>query len=289
MNLYAKYISLLIAGFILSAHAENPDATNKPATNPLAELHWHRGPYEGQIGSESSIAVPQGYAFLDAADTKKFMEINHNLSSGDEYLLVPDSGKWWVAFEYTDSGYVKDDETIDGKALLESIKQSTQEGNVERKKRGWSSMSVLGWRFEPQYDKTNNRLEWALLGQSDNTKQIVVNYNTRLLGREGLIQAVLVAAPDDMDVAVSDFKQTLNGFQFSPGKRYAEFRSGDRVAEFGLGALIAGGAAAAIAKTGAGKGLLSGAIAAIVAAKKLIVLGIAAIGAAIKKMFSKKS
>jgi uncharacterized membrane-anchored protein len=48
----------------------------------------------------------------------------------------------------------------------------------------------------------------------------------------------------------------MTGLSFRPTQAYTEFREGDKTAEYGLSALIAGGAAAAVVKSGAGKGLI---------------------------------
>jgi uncharacterized membrane-anchored protein len=83
---------------------------------------------------------------------------------------------------------------------------------------------------------------------------------------------------------VASFKTALAGFDFNSGEKYSEFRAGDHVAEFGLGALVLGGAAAVAAKTGFWKVLLAG----LAAGWKAIAVAVAAAGAAIKKLFTRK-
>jgi hypothetical protein len=86
-----------------------------------------------------------------------------------------------------------------------------------------------------------------------NCVQYTVNYNIRLLGRAGVMNAVLVSDPTALENDIRAFKTTLAGFSFDPGERYSEYRAGDKIAEYGLTGLIVGGAAAAAAKTGAFK------------------------------------
>ena len=66
----------------------------------------------------------------------------------------------------------------------------------------------------------------------------------------------------------------MNGFEFTSGNRYAEFMAGDKVAEYGLTALVAGGAGAALAKSGLlakmWKAIVLGAIAAFAGLKKVL-------------------
>lgn len=254
-------------------------------SNPLLQLAWQMGPGQASIGDKGTINIPEGFAFLGAADTKKFMELNQNLAADDEYLIAPKSLAWFAVFEFNPTGYVKDNDTIDANQVLDSVKEGTAAGNEERKKRGWSTMSITGWRFQPQYDSQAKLLEWAFMAKDDATNSPIVNYNTRLLGRTGVMQVLLVADPGVIDTAVGSLKTVLTGYTFVPGERYSEFKQGDRVAEFGLAALIAGGAAAVAAK----KGFFAAIAAFFAAAWKFIVLVVVAALTRFKSLFKKKS
>ena len=107
---------------------------------------------------------------------------------------------------------------------------------------------------------------------------ISVNYTVRLLGRSGVMSAMLVSDPASLDNDMKAFKTALAGFDFASGQKYSEFRAGDKVAEYGLAALVVGGAAAAAAKAGLFKYL-----------GKFIwvgLLGLAGLWAAFRKFFS---
>ena len=145
-------------------------------------------------------------------------------------------------------------------------------------------MTILGWRFQPRYDKQNKLLEWAFLAKEDKSNSQIINYNTRLLGRTGVMEVVLVADPEILDTAVAAFKDTIKGYNFVPGERYAEYRQGDRIAEFGLAALIAGGAAAVATK----KGFWAALVGFFVAAKKLIIAAVIGLLAWIGSLFKRK-
>jgi len=88
------------------------------------------------------------------------------------------------------TGYVKDDEKIDPDPLLESIRKGTEASNEQRKSRGWSTLTIVGWKLPPRYDTQDRRLEWAIDARSDGGA--VVNYNTRVLGRHGVTSVTLV-------------------------------------------------------------------------------------------------
>ena len=135
-------------------------------------------------------------------------------------------------------------------------------------------MTIVGWEMKPRYDETTHNLEWAIRGESEGKP--VVNFNTRLLGRKGVMRVTLVEDPSALEATLPLFKQALGGFSYKEGSRYAEFRSGDKVAKYGLSALVVGGAAAVAAKSGLLKGLW-----------KLIVAAVAGGAAFLKRIFSR--
>jgi len=171
-------------------------------------------------------------------------------------LVAPkeESKLWFVVFEYDPIGYVSDEEkdTLDSQAILESIKQGTEEANKIRIKQGVSPMNVIGWYEEPHYDVDSHNLVWAVLGEEEEagTKFRTVNYNTRLLGRHGVMAVVLVTDPATLDSDKPEVEDLIAHFSWKAGKSYAEWVAGDKVAEIGLTALVAGGAGAVLAKTG---------------------------------------
>lgn len=258
------------------AFSEPQTEEQKRILEVMRSLNWVKGPQQVQVGPNATYNLPQGYVFLNPAETKRFMELMHNPSSGSEYYFSPQDMRWMATFHYVDTGYVKDDEKIDADALLESLKQGTEEGNKERRARGWETLSIAGWKYPPHYDTQTKRLEWAIDAR-DSKNNPVINFNTRILGRHGVTSATLVVDPAQIDVAISEFKTTLKDYEYVAGNRYQEFVPGDKVAEYGLAALVAGGTAAALVKTGAAKWLW----------KLLGVAGIAAL-AGLKALFGRK-
>lgn len=109
-----------------------------------------------------------------------------------------------------------------------------------------------------------------------------MNYTVRILGRSGVMNAILVTTPETLLTDLQEFRTALNGYDFVAGQRYAEFKQGDKVAEYGLAALIIGGAAAAAAKSGIFK----------VLGKFAGVIGVAVIGTVgvfFRKFFKRKA
>lgn len=261
-----------------------------PTITALKSLKWKYAPQVGSIGNEATIALSSDVAFLGAADTNRFLEINGNLPCKQLncYALVAQSFGWFAIFSFDQSGYVKDDETIDPDVLLKILKENNVSSLDEKRQRGLPLLYLDGWYIPPHYDVISKRLEWGTKAHGE-TGAITVNYSIRLLGRDGVMSAVLVSNPSSLDVDLKAFKQALQNFTFNAGKTYAEFREGDKVAEYGLTALIVGGAAAAAAKSGVGKGLFAAGAGLI----KLLAVGALALLVGvlnfIRGLFSKKN
>lgn len=266
---------LALATSFIPATAQESDGDSA-----ISDLPWQVGPAKGQIGDKATIEVPEGYAFLGAEGTGQLNEMLQNPPTGaDEYTLAPKDLSWFSFFSFDDVGYVKDDEKLDNADILASIKEGTEASNAERRKRGWETMRIEGWSFPPQYDKQLNLLEWAILAEAENSRQKVVNYNTRMLGRHGVMEVVLVADPEGLNTAIGQFKTLVPGYSFNGGEKYAEFQAGDHVAEYGLAALITGGAAAVASK----KGFFAAIALFLAKAWKLVLIGIAGGWAAFRK------
>lgn len=252
----------------------------------LSDLPWQFGPAKVQVGPQATIEVPDGYAFLDPEGTKRLNVLMENPpDETDTYTLAPTDMRWTAFFDYDDIGYVKDDEKLDPDDILKSVKEGTEESNKERRSRGWDTLTLVGWKNPPQYDTQFKSLAWSFLARNDKSQTEVVNYNARILGRSGVMNVVLVSDPESLDASVADFKGALDGFAFTPGQAYTDFHAGDRVAEYGLAALITGGVAAVAAK----KGFFAVIATFFAAAWKFILIGLAAVGGAIKRLFGRKA
>ncbi|RDS83195.1 DUF2167 domain-containing protein [Dyella psychrodurans] len=276
-----KRFFIVLVALLLACAGETAFAQR----SAISSLPWQMGPTTVKLGGHASLNVPDGYAFLDPAGTRSLNDVLHNPpAERDQYTLAPKTLNWIAFFAYEDIGYVKDDEKLEPDAILQSYREGTAEGNKERKARGWDELNILGWSAQPEYDTQIKSLAWSILLEDAQTHQHIVNYNTRLLGRHGVMDVTVVTPPSKLDAAIVDFKSTLPGFQYLPGESYAEYRPGDRVAEYGLAALITGGALAVAAK----KGLFTVIGGFLVAAWKFLLIGFAAVGAWFKNLFKKK-
>jgi uncharacterized membrane-anchored protein len=249
-----------------------------------SKLNIVRGPAKARMESVAQIDVPSGYSFLDGAGTRKLMKASGEPVSGREVgLMAPTNGDWTVIFEFSDVGYVKDDEKdkLDADKLLASIKSGTAEANKERQRNGQPPLEVVGWDQPPQYDTATHNLEWAVRATS--AGRTIINYNTRLLGRKGVMEIVLIVEPENLQAALPKFKGLLANYAFQTGQSYAEYRPGDKMAAYGLTALVVGGAAVGAAKLG----LFASLVVLLKKAWTLVVAAVVAVAAFFRKIFAR--
>ena len=258
------------------------------AEEAWSAIPWTEGPAVGEMGPWAQIQVPENYLFTGPEGTQKVLELTENPPDPETVgVLIPtgETENWMVFFDYSDSGHVKDDErdSIDGDALLESLKTGTEAGNEERRANGWDSLHVTDWIVPPGYEPSTNRLAWGVRmrqGAGDN----VANYDVRVLGRTGVMSVTLTCSPDQVKPLIPVLQELLNGFDFKAGQKYAEWRSGDKMAAYGLTGLIVGGAAVGAAKLG----FFAKFFAVIAKFAKVVILALLAFIGAIWKLFTGK-
>ena len=244
---------------------------------PQAEAHFRLGP---------------NFRYLEKADTRKVLEQLWGNPPDDTVLgmIVPteptllEDSSWAVVVTYSDEGYVSDEDAakIDYDEMLASMKDSTQDENAARKEAGYGAVELVGWAVPPRYDGASKKLYWAKELAFEGSQGHTINYDIRVLGRRGYLSLNAVAGMSELPVVQTGMQQLLTMTEFDAGARYADFdESTDKVAAYGVAALIGGGLAAKaglFAKIG------------LVLAKfwKLLLIGVVAIGALIKRFFSKK-
>jgi len=239
-------LSLLIAvSCVLPVRAEED-------RHPLA---WQAGPKAITVGDKlATIDLTKEYAFAGKEDMQRVEKAMGNPVDGNELGMIISTDKaqnWMIYLDYEPMGYVKDDEgdKLDAKAILESMQKGNEEANERRKEEGIPPIHIIGWQVPPHYDKVTHNLEWELVAQSGDEK--LVNANTRLLGRRGVVSVTLAGSPEDVRKAQSRLDDIIRRFQYNKGNKYSDFVPGqDKVAELGLTALVAGGLGAAAVKTG---------------------------------------
>ncbi len=288
--------SLMTAGLLAcalfagaSAAQDTTDAADAAKLKTfLGSLHYRTG--DVALPSASAhLNVQPGFRYLDHDDARKVLEQYWGNPPDDSVLgmLVPDAApldsdrSWAVVVTYSDDGYVSDEDAskTNYDELLAQMKTDIHDSNGERKKAGYGSLELLGWAQPPRYDANGKRLYWAKEIQFDGAAVHTLNYDIRVLGRQGYLSLNAISGMDELAVVKDGMTQVLPMAEFDSGQRYADYQPGnDKLAGYGLAALVGGGIAA---KTGlfAKLGLL------LLGLKKGLILVVVAIGAFIKKLF----
>ena len=265
---------LLISGKDWVVHHKPQHEFFERLGSAVKEKHVFEGFYHDTLGEKDrALPIAKARAFLlrmfdgecvrssklDAHERgytrKEFDALSQNLYAESELgaLLSPQgqSDGFWTFFEFDDIGYIKDaaEEKLDADSMWSEMKENSDEANKARKEQGYPSSQLVAWTVKPNYNAQTQRLEWAYSFRSEGQKKDTVNYNTRLLGRHGVMR-VTVVPMGDLDNSLPLFNTTIAGFEFKDGNRYAQFSSGDKLAKAGLAALVVGGVAAAAAKSG---------------------------------------
>ncbi|MBS0419279.1 MAG: DUF2167 domain-containing protein [Proteobacteria bacterium] len=276
-------VALLLLGSAPLQAAEDSQAARDAFIEQMRALNWVKGPATVNVEGDSKLVIPDQYVYLDAGNTRKFLELQHNLGNGREVMVAPRNMEWAAYLEFSAEGYVKDNEKIDAPALLKTLQTNTQAGNAERKRRGWTELRLVDWATPPVYNTATKRLEWATILESTDGR--AVNFSTKILGRRGYTTVIMVTDPANLGAAEDSLDHVLTGYSFNPGETYADWRSGDKVAEYGLAALIVGGVAAVAAK----KGLFSVLAGFLAASWKFIMIGVVAAVTWVRNLFTRKS
>ena len=251
----------------------------------VGDIQWIEGPNTAELGGKTAkITFGEPYVFCGAQDAIAIMRSMGNLADETTVgFLAPKEDDWFLLFEYNEEGYIKnaDQEDLDAEAILENVRIGTEKANEYRKEQGYSPLNIVGWHTRPQYDSATNNLVWAIIAESEEQGQMsqVINYNMRLLGREGYMSVCLVADPAQLDLIKPDADELIRGFEFQKGKKYSEYVQGDKVAKYGLAALVAGGAGATAVKFGLLSFLAKG--------WKIIVIGVVGVFAALKNQIKR--
>jgi uncharacterized membrane-anchored protein len=261
------------------------NAEAQRAQRLFRSIRWQKGPDVGKLGTVAEIQIPEGYQLTDREGAAAWAELTQNIDNPNRLGVMMPSDKdanWFIIFTYDDSGHVKDEDKsqLDAAAILASLRAGNDEANKMRRSKGWAEMTIVGWITPPAYEESTHHLVWAIRGQSHGEE--IANYNTRILGRTGVMSANLVVDPKDLEQVVPTSRKVLEGFEFASGNKYAEWRSGDKIAAYGLTGLITGAAAVGAAKTG----LLAKLALVFAKAGKAIFIGIAALAAGLWKFLT---
>lgn len=242
-------------------------------------------------GGITELNVPDSFYYLSPEDSEKVLVAWGN-PPGNKTLgmLVPSrtgvgaDESWAVVITYDDSGHVEDDEAagINYDELLADMQSASADDNAARKEAGFGTVELVGWAEEPRYDAATRKFYWAKHLRFSESEGDTLNYNVRVLGREGVLELNAIASMQQLSDVRSEMPAVIEMASFKDGQRYADYNEAtDRTAAYGLAALVAGGAAAKV-------GLWAKLLALLLAFKKIILFAVIAIGAWAAQFFARR-
>ena len=284
----AALFSLALSGPAMAA-ADGATASEN-AAQFLQSLTFQEGTIK-LPGDIATLTLPPSFRYLPPADTERLLVEGWGNPPGSVTLgmIVPanvsplDQNGWGAVITYDKDGHVKDDDadSIKYDELLKDMQQGVSDNNAARKEKGYPPMTLVGWAERPHYDKAQHKLYWAKELRTEGDQGSGLNYNIRVLGREGVLVLNAIAGRDQLDAIKGEMQKVTAFTNFNPGQRYTDFNSStDKTAEYGLAALVAGGVAAKL-------GLFGKLLALLLAFKKIILLAVAGFGSVIYKFFKR--
>jgi len=241
-------------------------------------------------GGMATITLPPSFRFLGEQDSRKLLVAWGNppeSAQGVLGMLVPadvsplSEDGWAIVVTYDDDGYVNDEDakTLNYDKVLNEMQEQTVASNEARQKEGFEPITLVGWAEPPHYDAAAHKLYWAKELKFGSSTDHTLNYSIRILGRRGVLVLNAVSSIDQLATVKKGTPDVLAAVEFNEGHRYADYLPGtDKAAAYGIGGLILGA-------TAAKAGLFKLIWVALLASKKLIIAGVVAAGAAIKKLF----
>ena len=301
-------LCLLVFALPASASKKKPGGSAKPESTkkekePSAEdVDASIAAFESQLqykrgrvvlpGDIATLDVPESFRYLGPEQTDKILVEAWGNPPGTKTLgmLFPSDVSplseegWGVVITYSEDGHVDDSDAsgIDYNELLKQMKEGTAENNKEREKQGYEPMTLHGWAAAPHYDSSAHKLYWAREFSVPSSTQHALNYDIRILGRKGVLSFNAVASMNRLGDIEENMKKVMAFSDFNAGQRYADYDSKtDNLAAYGIGALVAGKVAAKV-------GLFKLILGAILAAKKLVVVAVVAVGGFIARLLGRK-
>ena len=253
-----------------------------------SQLDFRRGHIE-LPGGIASLDVPENFRYLPPEQADRILVEAWGNPPGTKTLgmLFPSdvsplaAGGWGVVITYRDEGHVDDSDAagIDYDDLMKQMKEDAETDNKERAKEGYEPAMLVGWATKPRYDAASHKLYWARELSFPSADEHTLNYDIRVLGREGVLSFNAVADMSRLADIEGSMKEVMSFADFRTGQRYADYKpSSDRTAAYGIGALVAG-------KVAAKAGLFKLLFAALVAGKKFVLLALAGVAGVVAKLF----
>jgi len=205
---------------------------NQSPAELMASLHFQKG----KITLPSGIAtldLPPQYEYLPPEEANKILvsawgnpkraDTQGLIVAADHSVLGPDG--WAVVVRYIADGHVRETEAdnLQYEDILRGLQRQADEDSAHRFKNGYNSLSLLGWADVPSYNPKTHQYdlakELAVLGNTETT----LNYDVRILGRQGVLDLNGVAPMHDYNLVKRHIDLLTGVTQFAAGQAYSDF------------------------------------------------------------------
>lgn len=282
---------ILMVSFLCMSLFAQDQSQDHSEESFLQSLNWIQG--EIILGKDlATLTVGDDFRYLSPKDTERVLVAWGNPPGRQNLgMLFPsdrgpfDENTFGIIVSYEEDGYVADDDAadLDYQELLEDMQKASKENNKARAEQGYEPIEIVGWAEQPHYDASAHKLYWAKELKFGDMPFTTLNYDIRILGRHGVLVLSAVADMTQLDDIKGPMESALAMAEFNPGMRYSDFDpDNDKMADYGIGGLIAG-------KVAGKAGLFKGLLAILIGAKKLVILGLIALGVFLKKIISGRS
>lgn len=213
-------------------------------------FHYQTGVIEFP-SCKARLKVPEGFRYLDAEQSQIVLSDlwGNPADSSILGLLVPENrgvlapNSWVFTISFDEIGFVKDDdaEDIDYDDLLKEMQGEMSDANSEREQLGYPPITLVGWASEPFYDDKTKVLHWAKELRFGSDSLSTLNYNLRVLGKDGVFVLNAVATISELNEVKPAIAPVLASVEFEKGSTYFDFNPEvDEVAAWTVGGLVAG-------------------------------------------------
>lgn len=240
-RLIAAIPALFVACLIAVGPATAAPMTDAERARVLASLKWVSGPTSLPIGAPAArFDLARGMMAVTGSDAQRVWEILQTGTVPDlqAFILVPET-KAAIFVTYAEPGYVRMDDwnTFNPDAFMAKALEYNRERTPAREAAGLSPMLDGHWEAEPQINRTDAVVHWALSYFDPKKNQRGLNIWAIRLGRRGYVRLGMSILMDNYEKHPEVIELLEKNFRFEPGAGYADFAPGDTVAPFGISQL----------------------------------------------------
>ena len=239
-----KIFSIFLFIFFFTSNVYSIDLTiyeGEEYWEKVNTLNWINGPASINHKDQGTIKINSDQSALVGEDARQIMYWINGIEFNIDVFVQDLSLGGYTDYSFDNSGYVKLDDWKDVNAdkFLKELQSGMEEGNKQRKAKGFDTITSIKWFREPTLNKEKNTVSYATdVTFSDNSHAI--NAALLILGRYGYAEATVVSSIEDFNLRGNQILDSvIINYDFVVQKKYTNFTTGDKVAAAGIGGLLA--------------------------------------------------